>query len=58
MVFEMREGREDIFYDEGGEILEQFDQRSSGCPVTGSVQSQVAWGLEQLEDVSSHGRFA
>jgi len=39
---------EEMFYREGGETLEQIAQRSSGCPITGSVQSRVEWGFDQL----------
>lgn len=33
--------------------------RSCGCPTPGSVQGQVAWGLEQpglVEAVPAHGK--
>lgn len=44
-----------LFGLEGGEALEQFTQRSCGCPIHGSIQDQV--GLELLvEGVSPHGR--
>ena len=49
---------EDIFYDEGGETLEQVAPRSCGCPVFGSVQGQAGWGFEQrdlVKDVPAHG---
>ena len=39
--------KEEILYLEGGEALEQIAQRSCGCPITGDVQSQIGWGLEQ-----------
>ena len=50
---------EDIFYDEGGETLEQVAQRRCGCPIIGSVQGQVEWSFEQphlVKDVPAHGR--
>ena len=50
---------EEILYCEGGETLEQVAQRSCGCPIPGSVQSQVGWGFEQpdlAEGVRAHGR--
>ena len=28
-------------------MLEQVAQRSCGCPLPGSVQSQAGWGFEQ-----------
>jgi len=43
----------------GSEALAEVAQRSCGCPLPGSVQSQVGWGLEQpgpVEDVPAHGR--
>ena len=43
---------------EGGEALAQVAQRSSGCPLPRSVQSQAGWGLEQpglVEDVPARG---
>ena len=30
--------KEEVLHCEGGEALEQVAQRSSGCPITGSVQ--------------------
>jgi len=30
-----------MFYDEGGEALEQVALRCCGCPIPGSVQDQV-----------------
>ena len=42
------------FFTEGGETLEEVAQRSSGCPIIGSVQGQVGRGFEQtdlVEDV-------
>lgn len=27
----------------GGEMLEQFAQRSCGCPISADVQSQIGW---------------
>ena len=46
-------------YCEGGEALAQVAQRSCGCPLPGSVQGQVGWGLEHpglVEGVPAHGR--
>ena len=48
-----------MFYKEGGETLEPVAQRGCGCPIIGSVQSQVGWGFEQpglVKDVAAHGR--
>jgi len=44
--FKLREGRfgldkEDVFYDEGVEILEEVSQRGSGGPIPGNIQGQV-----------------
>lgn len=33
-------------YNKHGEILEQIDLRSCGCPISGSVQGCVGWGSE------------
>lgn len=44
---------------DSGETLEQAAQRSCGCFITGSVQSQYGWGFKQpdlLESVPNHGR--
>jgi len=35
-----------VYVVEGGEALVQVAQRSCGCPLPGSVQGQVGWGLE------------
>ena len=51
--------KEEIFYHEGGETLEQVAQRGSGGPVSGNIQGQVGWGSEQaglVEDVPTHCR--
>ena len=43
----------------GGEALAQVAQRSCGCPVTGSVQSQAGQSPEQpdvVTEVPAHGR--
>ena len=48
-----------MFYDEGGENLEQIAQRSCGCPIAGSAQGQAGWGFGQadlVEGVPAHGR--
>jgi len=59
----LREGRfrykKEILYCEGGETLAQVAQRVCGCPLPGSVQDQVEWGIEQpglMESVPAHGR--
>ena len=49
----------EIFYDEGGDALEQVAQRSCGCPIIGSVQSLVGQRFEQpdlVQDVPAQGR--
>lgn len=46
-----------MFYDEGGETLAQVVDRSCGCSMTGSAQSQVGWSFEQhiqVKDVLTH----
>ena len=51
--------RKTIFYYEGGETVEQVAQRSSGCPIMGSVQGEVGRGFEKpdlVEAVPAHGR--
>lgn len=37
----------EISYNEGDETMQQVDQRSSGCHITGSVKGQVGWSFEQ-----------
>jgi len=49
----------EILYCEGGDALEQVAQRSCGCPLPGSAQSQAGRGSEQLDlvkDVPAYGR--
>ena len=51
--FKLKEGRlgldirKKFFHDECGETLEQVAQRGCGCPIIGSIQSQVGRGFEQ-----------
>ena len=48
-----------MFYDEGGETLEEVSQRGGGCPIPGNIPGQVGQGSEQpdlVEDVPAHGR--
>ena len=48
-----------MFYNEGGETLEQVAQRGSRCPVPGNIQGQAGWGPEQpglVEDVPAYCR--
>ncbi|KAK4819013.1 hypothetical protein QYF61_024129 [Mycteria americana] len=60
--FKLKEGRfrldkEDIFYSESGETLEQGAQRGCRCPIPGNIQGQVGRGSEQpdlVEDVPAH----
>lgn len=40
--------KEEVLHYEGGEALEQMAQRSSGCPLTGSVKGWVGWNSELL----------
>jgi len=40
--------RGNFFHSDGGEVLEQVTQKGCGCPVPGSVQGQVGWGLVSL----------
>jgi len=50
---------EEILPHEGGEALAQVAQRSCGCLLPDSAQSQVGWSSEQpglVEDVPAHGR--
>jgi len=62
--FKLREGRfrldkEEIFYHEGGETLEQVAQRGGRCPIPGNVQGQIGGGSEQpglVEDGPAHCR--
>ena len=51
--------KEEVLDCEGGEALEQVAQRSCGCPIPGSVQSQAGRGFEEpdlVEDVPAQGR--
>jgi len=51
--------KKDIFYNEGGEALEQIAQRGGRCPIAGNIQCQVGLGFEHpdlVEDVPAHGR--
>jgi len=48
-----------MFYNEGGQMLEQVAHRSCGLPITGNVQGQVGRGSEWpglVKDVLAHGR--
>lgn len=50
-----------MFWDECGETLEQVGWRNCGCPIMGSIQSQVGWSFERpglLKDVPANGRKA
>lgn len=38
----------DIFYAEGGEVLEQVAKRSTGYSIPCGIQAQVGWGPGQL----------
>jgi len=49
----------EIFYQEGGETMEQIAQRGSGVPVPGDIQGQAGRGSEQpglVEDVPAYCR--
>ena len=51
--------REEFFYSEGGETLEQVFPERWVCPVPRNVQDQVGQGSEQpdlIEDVTAHFR--
>ena len=51
--------KEEFFYDEGGETLEQVAQGGCTCPITGNIQGQAGRGSEQpdlVEDVPAHCR--
>ena len=51
--------KEEIFYNEGGETLEQVAQRGDSCPIPGNLQRQVGWRSEQpdlVEDVPAYCR--
>ena len=57
--FKLKEGRfrldrrKELFYNEGGETLEEVAKRGDRCPIPGSVQGQVRWGSEQ-PDLAEH----
>lgn len=42
-----RRHKEEIFYHEYGETLEQVAQRSWVCPIIGSFRGQVGWSFWQ-----------
>jgi len=51
--------KEEIFYDDGGEMLEHVAQWSCGCLIITSVQGQVGQGFEQpnlVNDVPAYCR--
>jgi len=51
--------KEEIFYNEGGEILAELAQRGGQCPIPGNTQDQVGRGSEHPdpgEDVPAHCR--
>jgi len=51
--------KEEIFYNEGGETLEQVAYRGSGGPIPGNMQDQVGQGSEQpdlVEDAPTQCR--
>lgn len=51
--------KEEIFYNENSEPLEQVSQSSCGCPNIVSIPSSVARGFEQpdvVRDALAHGR--
>jgi len=51
--------KEEIFYNGGGETLEQIAQRCSGGYTPRNLQGQVGWGSEQpslVEDVPAYCR--
>jgi len=51
--------KEEIFYNEGSETLEQVAQRGSGGPIPENIQGQIGWGSKQpglVEDVPAHCR--
>jgi len=55
----LRPGKEDLFYHEGRETLEQIVQRGGGCPIPRNIQGQVGQGSEQpglIEDIPAHCR--
>jgi len=53
--------RKTIFYNGGGETLDQVAHRGGGCPIPGNIQGQAEWGSEQpdlVEGVPAHCRGA
>lgn len=62
--FKLKENRldikKDIFYNKDENKVEVVAQRSSGCPIPGSVLSQVGCGFKKsgpVEDVLAHDRI-
>ena len=51
--------KEEIFYNDSGETLEQVARRGSGSPIPANIQGQAGWSSEQrglVEDVPGHCR--
>ena len=51
--------KEEIFYSEGAETLQQVSQRGGRCPIPGNTQGQAGRGSEQpdlVEGVPAHCR--
>ena len=49
-----------MFYDDGGETLDQVAWRDGRCPIPGNVEDQVGQGSEQpglVVDVPAHCAF-
>ena len=40
--------KKEVFYNKGGEALEQVAQSGGGCSIPGDIQDQAGWGPEQL----------
>ena len=40
--------RENVFWSEGGEALEQIAQRGDGCPTPGDTKGQAGRGSEHV----------
>jgi len=59
MTLQFYDTKEEIFYNEGGETLEQIAQRGGRCPIPGNIQGLVGQGSEYtdaVEDVPAHCR--
>jgi len=49
--------KEEIFYNEGGEIVEWVAQTGGRCPTSGNIQGQVAFSYRSYREKFLQGTF-